>query len=238
MELLTAFIIGFLGSFHCIGMCGPIVLALPGVKLSSWSFYKGRFLYNIGRVITYSFLGAIFGFLGNRIALFGTQQIVSIVLGIIIILLVITPRKFRSKFLSLPLINYYNSKLKSLFTSFFKKGSSVSLFTIGMLNGFLPCGFVYIGIAGAIAVSSNGILNSVLFMALFGLGTIPAMFGTSLIGNIITLNFKQRLLKLTPVFALILGLIFVFRGLNLGIPYLSPKLQNLQKTQIEEPVCH
>lgn len=238
MELLTAFLIGFLGSFHCIGMCGPIVLALPGVKLSSWSFYKGRFLYNFGRVITYSFLGAVFGFLGNRIALFGTQQIVSIALGVIIILLVITPRKFRAKFLSLPLINYYNSKLKLLFTPFFKKGSSVSLFTIGLLNGFLPCGFVYIGIAGAIAVSSNGILNSVLFMAFFGLGTIPAMFGTSLVGNIITINFKQKLLRLTPVFALILGIIFVFRGLNLGIPYLSPKLQSMQHTQVEEPVCH
>jgi hypothetical protein len=238
MELLTAFLIGFLGSFHCIGMCGPIALALPGVKLSSWSFYKGRLLYNLGRVLTYSVLGAIFGFLGNRIALFGLQQTLSITLGSIIILLVILPHKFRTKLITSHLLNFYNLKLKSLFTPLFKKGSSISLFTIGILNGFLPCGFVYIGIAGAIAVSSNGILNSIFFMALFGAGTIPAMFGTSLIGNILTINFKQKLLRLTPVFALILGLIFVVRGLNLGIPYLSPKFQNMQKSQIEEPVCH
>ncbi len=238
MELLTAFLIGFLGSFHCIGMCGPIVLALPGVKISSWSFYRGRFLYNLGRVITYSSLGAMFGFLGNRIALFGFQQFISIALGSFIILLVVLPYKVKSICLTSSFITKYNAKLKSSFLPFFKKGSGFSLLTIGILNGFLPCGFVYIGVAGAIAVSSNGILNSILFMALFGAGTIPAMFGTSLIGSIITVNFKQRLLKLTPVFALILGIIFVFRGLNLGIPYLSPKLQTTQQTQIEEPICH
>jgi hypothetical protein len=238
MELLTAFILGLFGSFHCIGMCGPIALALPGAKLSNRSFYKGRLLYNLGRVITYSLLGALFGFLGNRIALFGFQQLVSIVLGVIVILIIILPHKLKSVLLPTAFINLYNSKLKSLFPPFFKKGSDYSLLSIGILNGFLPCGFVYIGIAGAIAVSSGGILNSVLFMTFFGIGTIPAMFSISLIGNIIKVNFKQKLLKLAPVFVLILGLIFVFRGLNLGIPYLSPKLQNSQQIHSEAPICH
>lgn len=238
MELIPAFILGFLGSFHCIGMCGPIVLALPGANISTLPFYRGRILYNIGRVITYSVLGAIFGFLGYRISLFGIQQVVSIILGILIILIVLLPYKFKSLFLSSSVVNYYNHKLKTSFAPFLKKGSGLSLFIIGILNGFLPCGFVYMGIAGAIAVSMNGVLNSILFMTLFGAGTIPAMFGFSMFGSFITGGFKQKLFKLTPVFAVIIGLIFIFRGLNLGIPYLSPKLQNTQQTQSQAPVCH
>lgn len=238
MILLPALILGFLGSFHCIGMCGPIVLALPGTGVSSWSFFRGRLLYNFGRIITYSLLGAIFGFLGNRIALFGLQQILSISLGAIIVLLVLLPSKTKSKLVSLnPISSFYN-KLKLLFIPLFRKGSGFSLFTIGLLNGFLPCGFVYIGVAGAIAISSNGILNPILFMALFGAGTIPAMFGFSFLSSIVTINFRKKLFKLAPVFLLILGCIFVFRGLNLGIPYLSPRLQSIIQTQTEAPVCH
>lgn len=238
MELIPAIIIGFLGSFHCIGMCSPIVLALPANKLFGWSFVKSRSIYNLGRVLTYSFLGAIFGLLGNRIALFGFQQIVSIILGVLIISMVIIPGRIRSFLIPSSAINYYNYKLKSFFIPFFKKGSSLSFFIIGILNGFLPCGFVYIGIAGAIAVSYHGVLYSILFMALFGAGTIPAMFGSSMIGSFLSINLKQRLFRLIPVFTLVLGIILVFRGLNLGIPYLSPKLSNQQNTQTETIICH
>lgn len=235
MELLPALILGFLGSFHCIGMCSPIVLALPASKLFGWSFVKSRSLYNFGRILTYSFLGLLFGLLGNRIALFGFQQIVSIVLGAFIIFLVIIPNKIRTFLFPSSITNYYNSKLKSFFIPFFKKGSTLSFFIIGILNGFLPCGFVYIGIAGAIAVSYQGVLYSILFMTLFGAGTIPAMFGTSMIGSYLSVNLRQRLFRLIPVFTIILGVILIFRGLNLGIPYLSPKL--LSQTP-NEMLCH
>ena len=108
------------------------------------------------------------------------------------------------------------------------------MLAIGVLNGFLPCGFVYMGIAGAMAISSAGPVNGALFMVLFGLGTIPAMLGTSIAGNYINLGFKRKFAKLVPVFAVLLAVIFILRGLNLGIPYISPKYKMKPQTSYIE----
>ena len=223
MEVWTGFILGFFGSLHCIGMCGPIVLALPSVSGPSFSFIFGRMLYNIGRVVTYALLGLLFGLLGSRIYMFGLQQAASIALGAIIILWIVIPSGLKNKLRSASGFNLFTVKLKNLFMPLFKKRSNVSMLAIGVLNGFLPCGFVYMGIAGAMAISSAGPVNGALFMVLFGLGTIPAMLGTSIAGNYINLGFKRKFAKLVPVFAVLLAVIFILRGLNLGIPYISPK---------------
>ena len=115
------------------------------------------------------------------------------------------------------------------------KKTNSSLFTIGVLNGLLPCGFVYVGIAGA--VSTVNWLTGALYMTMFGLGTFPVMFATAVFGKIINVNLKRRVSKLIPVFAVVLALLFILRGLNLGIPYLSPKYSKSISIEQSES-CH
>lgn len=231
MELLTGFLIGLLGSFHCVGMCGPIALALPKSKTLLFS----RLLYNSGRVITYSMLGLFFGLLGSRLQMIGLQQIISIALGIVIILFVLIPASYRLNLSNKLGLYKVLIPLKSSLGKLFKNHSHLSMIGIGILNGLLPCGFVYIGITGAIAIGNP--FESMLFMLMFGIGTIPIMLAVTLMGGIINLNIRKKLSRLVPAFSLILAVIFILRGLNLGIPYLSPKMEN-KSTHIEQPACH
>jgi hypothetical protein len=234
-EILTAFIVGFLGSFHCIGMCGPIAIALPVPNSSNLSFFTGRILYNLGRVVTYSFLGALLGLVGGRIAFSGAQQVVSIVLGVVIIIAVLLPQKYKNYFAQHPLTQKLAQPLRSNIGVLFLKGTFSAMFMIGILNGFLPCGFVYIGLAGSI--SSGDAISGAAVMILFGLGTVPAMFAASVFGKFINIGIRTKLRKAVPVLAILLGVIFILRGMNLGIPYLSPKLITHSETS-SEMECH
>lgn len=230
MELLTGFLVGLLGSFHCIGMCGPIAVALPKTN----PLILSRLLYNFGRVITYSMLGLLFGLLGSRLEMFGLQRIISISLGVLILLSVITPAAYRIKVSNFLGLYKLVGILKMYFGKVFKSHTKSSMLVIGLLNGLLPCGFVYIGITGAIALGDP--VKGMLFMMMFGLGTLPMMFGMSLIGSVINMNLRQKFTRLLPAFSLILAAVFILRGLNLGIPYLSPKLEH--KPATEQVICH
>lgn len=232
MELAAALLIGLAGSLHCIGMCGPIALALP-VQNSSAAFYTGRILYNAGRIISYSLMGLLFGLLGSKIILAGFQQGLSIFLGVFILLFIFLPAKYKNYFTGYSIIAKVVSSLKTVIGNLFKKKSLPAIFFIGFLNGFLPCGLVYIAVAGAAAAGSA--FSGMIFMAAFGLGTSPAMFAASLFGKFISLNIRQKIRKLVPVFAVMLAVIFILRGLNLGIPMLSPKLSTEKAVEVE---CH
>lgn len=242
MFIWEGLIIGFLGSLHCIGMCGPIALALPSGSFGSFSFYSGRVLYNTGRVITYSFFGLIFGLLGKSFSFVSIefQQGITIATGEVILLIVILPQSVKSGIYGkLSFINF-TSKIKNYFGTLFKKGSPGSLFFIGILNGFLPCGFVYVGLAGALVTGE--VLSGIYYMTLFGIGTIPVMFGTALAGNFINLQVRQKLSKVIPYFAGLIAILFILRGLSLGIPYISPKTEKIQKmfnkeTEVKKPPC-
>ena len=220
----AALAIGFLGSFHCIGMCGPIALSLPLKSPSYVKFTTGRILYNLGRVISYSLMGAVFGVFGKSISLWGYQRGLSIIIGVLIIIITLMPLKYRNRILGYSVIQKIITPLKIKITSLFKNGSVPSLFLIGILNGFLPCGFVYMGLAGAAATATP--LSGAVFMAFFGLGTVPAMFVLSLTGKFFSLNLRQKISRLVPVFAILLAVIFILRGLSLGIPYVSPKMMH------------
>jgi len=234
-EILTAFFVGLFGSLHCIGMCGPIAIALPVPDSSNVSFFFGRLLYNIGRVVSYSVLGAIFGLVGQRIALAGVQQFVSIFLGVIIIIAVLMPQKQKNYFIQHPLVQKVTQPLKTNIGLLFKKGTLFSMISIGILNGFLPCGFVYIGLAGAIA--SGDMISGAAVMFLFGVGTIPAMFTATIFGKYINIGIRKKLRKATPYLAMILAVLFILRGMNLGIPYVSPKL-TAQTQALSEMECN
>ena len=234
-EILAAFFIGLVGSLHCIGMCGPIAIALPVPDSSNLSFFTGRILYNLGRVVTYSFLGAILGLLGGRIALAGAQQVASIILGLVIIIAVLLPQKYKNYFAQHTLIQKLAQPLKENIGILFRKGTFSALFLIGILNGFLPCGLVYVALAGAIA--SGDAISGAAVMILFGLGTVPAMFAATFFGKFINIGIRTKIRKAVPVLALFLGIIFILRGMNLGIPYISPKL-SAQTEVSSEMDCH
>lgn len=241
MELFGGFLLGFLGSFHCIGMCGPIALALPVSGNNVVSVAAGRVLYNLGRIVTYSVFGLILGAFGQRLVLIGLQEYVSLFSGILILLYVFTPSKIKLKLSNNYYFNETNRLIRKGFSRFFKKESHFSLFVIGLLNGLLPCGFVYVALAASFAM--NGPVQGALFMALFGLGTAPIMFAASFAGQYLSINIRQRINRLVPVFAVVIAVLFILRGLSLGIPYVSPKLQNPVHTPAEqmqhgEGACH
>src|SRR3972149_7805072 len=203
MEVLSGLALGILGSLHCIGMCGPIAFALPSQSKSKFTFYSGRILYNLGRVLTYSIMGLIIGLIGQKINLAGYQQIVSIALGVVILIAVLLPAHIKNYFIKLKPVQSMTKRLQSSIGVLFRKGSQSSLFGIGVLNGFLPCGFVYVALAGAVALGN--IDKSILFMALFGIGTIPAMFSASIVTNLFGQNIRKKIHRAIPVFASVLA---------------------------------
>lgn len=231
MELIAALTLGLIGSFHCIGMCGPIAIALPLPQKNWASKILGASLYNIGRALTYGLMGVVFGLVGKGFKLAGLQQWVSIIMGAIMILSVLFPVLFRNKAKLDGFVNRLVSRLKNYFGVLFQKRTFYSLFLIGLLNGFLPCGLVYMAIAGAVA--TGDITNGALYMVVFGLGTLPVMLSVSLAGNLISGSFRNKIRKFIPVFIVLIGILFMLRGMNLGIKYISPKLNKANNMEMK-----
>ncbi|MCF6222731.1 MAG: sulfite exporter TauE/SafE family protein [Flavobacteriaceae bacterium] len=218
--LYTAFILGLLGSFHCIAMCGPIAFILPVDKNNKVKMFWQTFLYHAGRLFTYGLIGVLFGIIGKGLYLSGFQQRLSIVIGILMILTVVTPSTILNKLnITKPLYSSIG-KVKFKLGLYLKKKSNKAIFTIGFLNGFLPCGLVYMAVLGAI--SSGDITTSAFYMILFGAGTIPMMTGAVFLGNFLKLSIRNKIQKAIPIFVIIIGLLFILRGMGLGIPYISP----------------
>ncbi len=243
MEIfIAALTLGFLGSFHCIGMCGPIALALPLGRESKFKQVAGGVIYNAGRVFTYGIFGLIFGLLGKGFVIGGYQQVLSISLGVLILLGLLLPSRLSSEFGLTKVIFPFVSKVKSLLSNLFKQKSPpeksrvnfASLFLIGVLNGLLPCGLVYLGVAGAIATGDS--VKGSLFMMMFGLGTLPAMLFVSLASNLISVEWRSKVRRAVPVFVAMMACVLILRGMNLGIPYLSPELGKTDCTK--QSCCH
>lgn len=232
--LYSAFIFGLISSLHCIGMCGPIALMLPVDRKNEVKRVLQTFLYHIGRLTAYATLGLLLGLLGKGFQLAGFQQQVSILVGLSIILIVVIPENVFMKYnFSRPVFQII-SKVKSTLGQQFKRKSWDSFFIIGLLNGFLPCGLVYAALFGAIAMQSASF--GVLYMLLYGLGTVPMMSAVVFISNFITQSWRLKIQKAIPVIAIIIGSLFIIRGLGLGIPYLSPSDMSLFVKA--NPNCH
>lgn len=220
---LSALILGLMGSFHCAGMCGPIALSLP---LGDNNIYKkifGGTLYNVGRTITYGIMGAFFGSIGQGFGMVGFQKWVSIIMGSLMVLSIFIPSVFHklNAGKGLP----FAGSVRQGISKMFARQSVLGLFVIGLLNGLLPCGLVYLGIAGAIGTANT--VQGILFMVAFGLGTLPLMLAISLAGNMVTLQLRNKINKIIPFIVVIVGIIFILRGLSLGIPFLSPSEKKL-----------
>jgi len=207
-------------------MCGPIAFVLPLDRSSKTKMLFQTFLYHFGRLLTYASIGLVFGLIGKGLYLAGFQQRLSILMGAIMILTVIIPIQIFNRFqITKPLYKSIG-KIKQQLGLYLNKKSNKSIFLIGFFNGLLPCGLVYMALIGAIA-TSNAIQGS-LYMFLFGLGTVPMMSVAVLAGNFLKVSVRNKIQKAIPVFVVIIGLLFILRGLGLGIPYISPSDVKLQ----------
>ncbi|XCF07656.1 sulfite exporter TauE/SafE family protein [Tamlana crocina] len=218
--LVSAFVLGLLGSLHCVGMCGPIAFMLPVDRTNNLKKFTQIGIYHFGRLLAYSLIGFVFGLVGKSLSLFGFQQQLSIAIGLLMILAVVIPQKTLSKYNFSKPIYRMISKAKSALGHALKKKTPDTFLTIGFLNGFLPCGLVYMAIFAAIA--SGKALNGSLYMAVFGLGTVPLMTTAVYFSQLLKGTARQRIQKAIPAFVVIIGALFILRGMGLGIPYLSP----------------
>lgn len=220
--IVAGLVFGFLGSVHCIGMCGPLALSLPGAHRRRWRYVVERLLYNVGRAITYTTLGGAIGALGALVSLSGVQQWLSIGIGLVMILGALVPWVSRrvSKLEQVPA--RFLGKVMTPIQSMYRRGGFGAMLVVGLLNGLLPCGFVYAALATS--VTAGSVYTSMLFMAAFGLGTIPAMFTVSLLGRLASATWRTRLQKLVPIGLVVVGVLLILRGLSLGT-LLSPDLK-------------
>lgn len=228
-----AFILGLISSFHCVGMCGPLAMAVPVQSLSPVRKNFAIILYHSGRILTYTSLGLLFGLLGRHLFIAGYQQWISVTLGIIILAVILQQIFFkhnRSSFI----VQKISDTLSNWMRYIWHRHSLFSSLLFGAVNGLLPCGMVYYALVGAF--SAGSLSGGVFFMMLFGAGTLPLMLSVHFLGaSYLTLAFRNRIRKMVPVFVGFMGILLILRGLNLGIPYISPFLGNEPSQAIN---CH
>ncbi len=225
--IFTGFTLGLLSSFHCLGMCGPIALSIPVHQYSELKKNLGVILYNLGRTLTYGLLGLVFGLIGQSLYLSKFQQYFSIIVGIIILLFILN-KFWKSNFHFSNKIQFsFNKFLQSKLAFLLHKRKVQHLFLIGILNGFLPCGMVYLALAAA--ATSGELFWAALFMLAFGLGTIPLMYSFVFLGKFIGNSYRLIIQKSVPLLLSIMAVLLIVRGLNLGIPYLSPQIEIAQQ---------
>lgn len=229
--LLSAFLLGFLGSLHCVGMCGPIALALPRTE-QRWGAAAGALLYNLGRILTYLLLGLIIGAFGRGLFLAGVQAWFSVLLGALLIVVALLSLNVEGYIKQIPIVHQLQNWVSRSMAKLLQKEGLATHFYIGALNGLLPCGLVYVAVAGA--VLSDSWVQSALYMGGFGAGTLPLMLSTALAGQFINLNWRQKLRRLSPVLLGLFGLYFMARGINFHLP------ETLRFWEIgqEVPMCH
>lgn len=216
----AAFVLGLLSSLHCIGMCGPIALMLPVDRANPAAKITQLTAYHLGRISTYAALGALFGFAGKALFLAGMQQRLSVVAGMLMIVTVLAGDKVLGRFAFASVLVRWIGSMKADLLSRWIKKSARSFFFIGMLNGLLPCALVYSALFGAMGAGS--VAAGAGFMIVFGLGTVPLMLSVNYLGEVFPLGFRAKIVSWLPLAVGFLGVLFVIRGLGLGIPFLSP----------------
>lgn len=220
--IIPALLLGLASSLHCIGMCGPLSLAMPVGGLNGRRRIMLILSYQAGRIFTYGMFGLVAGLAGRGIFSAGYQQAFSIIAGLIVLIAATGYFAGRNAGPMSFLNGFYRFLSGLLFRLLKEAGRAHGAFLFGIANGFLPCGMVYI--AAITAFSLGDAHSSVLFMLLFGAGTLPAMLLAAFAAG--RLNFKTRkwVGKISPYVITGMGLLLILRGLNWGIPFLSPAL--------------
>lgn len=229
---ISSLVIGLSASLHCAGMCGPLVMAIPMKSSNRFSKAFGILQYHLGKILIYALLGLTIGFVGMSVQLFRWMQWLSVVSGVLVILFA------WAKFTKFSL----GGKLQQLSTRFsgnllrrlFKSDMPLKPFFFGLINGLLPCGLIYIALVNSLLAKSP--TNSALAMVFFGLGTVPVLTAVRFVSS----KFNWRSNRLVPLLITAVGLLMILRGLNLGIPYVSPKVEHqvvvVDKKEISDEV--
>lgn len=231
----TAFVLGFVGSFHCLGMCGPIAMALHGKDASKSKIVAERLLYNLGRALTYTLMGAFAGVLGKGLTwVVGYQVYLTVILGVLLVLIGVfslNPEKF---LLKIPLIGQWFTFVRKQLGQFMREAGWHSFFTIGLMNGFLPCGLVYMALVNAVAIGT--VSGGATYMLMFGLGTLPLMLGVAIAGEFVNTNYRSYVKRLYPMVFVLMGGILLWRAYNVGT---SSNITDKAVTSSEqEIICH
>ena len=219
--MITALALGLVSSLHCVGMCGPLALAMPLSGLAAPAKYAGILVYNIGRISTYTILGLLMGLAGRSIQLAGYQQAFTITVGVIILLYFLSGTRFMPAVANRSGIN---RRIQAVMIRHMGNPSYKSLFITGAANGLLPCGMVYLALGAAAASGDTG--SAGIFMAFFGLGTLPLLAAVAIGGIYIGPGIRKKFNQVSPYVALFMGALLILRGLNLNIPYLSPHIHD------------
>jgi len=229
-SIISGFIIGISGSLHCVAMCGPLVLVVPTSTKGLKKTVPDILIYHVGRIGFYALLGLIGGLVGVSLFLFIPLQWISISIGILMLIMAwisignILPFQHS-------ITGFVSRKLSVLYRKLKDDPNKGLLLGTGFLNGILPCGLVYFGLLNAIATATT--VGSVLCMIAFGLGTLPSLFFFSLYTN--TIKKRLSFQKAIPYFLSIAALLIILRGMNLGIPYISPKIEVIQNNGHSQP---
>ncbi len=215
MNVLPPLLLGLAGSLHCVGMCGPLLLALP-LDASGKRHVVGQMLvYHSGRLLTYAALGLFFGLLGQGLAIAGFQKILSISAGVFMLVMALMAWRFERLVTALPGFGVFTQRVKSGIGNLLRSHGGTATFSIGLLNGLLPCGMVYAALAGAIATLRP--LEGGLFMAIFGLGTLPLLLGVTLLGQSFSKDIRRKIRIAQPILLSVVGLLLIQRGLHLDL---------------------
>ncbi len=233
----AALSLGLVTSLHCVGMCGPLALALPAVGERRAAYVLSRLLYNLGRAVTYAFMGALVGLVGKSFALGGLQRWISIGFGFALLAgLALMHTGVMARMIEKLGLFHLFAKLQLLWRRHFGGHGYYGLFVLGLINGLLPCGPVYVALAASAA--TGHVTTASAFMFFFGLGTLPLMLAVSLAGKLIQMPMRRKLQKLVPVSAGVVAVLLIVRGLALGIPYLSPPIEATQLGGSPHACCH
>jgi hypothetical protein len=213
--LLTPLLLGLAASLHCVGMCGPLLLALPPGSGSRWAALRNMLIYHAGRTLTYVALGVLLGLAGKSIALAGFQKSLSVGAGVLMLFLAFSAWRFERVVAVLPGFGVAVFAVKSRIGRMLKRHPNGASFGIGLLNGLLPCGMVYAALAGAVS-TADGAAGG-LFMAVFGMGTIPMLLAVSLTGRSVGAAMRQKIKFAQPLLLTLAALLLLQRGLHLDI---------------------
>lgn len=215
MALLTPMLLGLASSLHCVGMCGPLMLALPLDAAGKRHVVRQMLTYHAGRILTYTVLGVLFGLMGKGIAMAGFQKVLSIGAGVFMLAMAFTAWRFEQLVTALPGFGKFTQWVKLEIGNLLKQNPNGATIGVGLLNGLLPCGMVYAALAGAIATTGGA--EGGMFMAMFGLGTLPLMLAVSVLGRSFGFALRQKIRIVQPILLTLAGLLLLQRGLHLDL---------------------
>ncbi len=223
--LLAALTTGLVGSLHCVGMCGPLAMALPVGRLPRSRRGLGVGTYHLARLTAYAVLGASLGLVGQGLLLLGLQRPISIGAGLFLLIWTLLARgRFGSLHSAKP-----TRWIVGPMGKFLQQPSLQSFATLGFLNGLLPCGFVYLALAGA--VTTGTAWRSALYMVIFGIGTVPALLLIRSVPGLFPMRLRRHFTRLMPIMAVCVAVLLLARGLY------KPGTSVHSSSQLI-PVCH